>query len=170
MGKQIRFYMTDEDEGEFLEFVRSMGDVVILPQTTDQKEGEEFSSFGELAGRRLGEGCHLWNRSISPEPTIQYFDVHGGCYCLDSLESEVVNVMRSKKVDQSLSMGRLHIEDKARRPDGSVVEKGADFLKWFDELCRWIRKTYPTTFDGACVSPRADALAKSGVELIGHRF
>lgn len=170
MGKQIRFYMTSEDEGDFLEFVRSTGDVVILPQTTDKEEGEEFSSFGELAGRRLGAGCHLWNRSISSKPTIQYFDVHGGCYCLDSSESEVVNVMRSKKVDQSLSMGRLHIEDKVRRPDGSAVEKSVEFVKWFGELCRWIRRTCPTTFSGACVSSRADALAKGGLELIGHRF
>ena len=170
MGKQLRFYMVDEDEEEFIEFARSTGDLVILPETTDKESGEEFSSFRQLAGRRLGEGCHLWNRSISPTPIYTYHSVHGGCYCLDFMQSEVVNVWLSKRIDRLLSMGRLHIEDKVSRPDGSLTEKNAEFVKWFNELCRWIKKTYPSRFDGAWVSGRAEALAKTGVQLTGHRF
>jgi len=170
MGRQIRFYMTEEDEDEFIDFVRSAGDVVILPQTSEKEVSEEFPAFRSLAGRRLGEGCIIWNRSTSPKPHVEYFEVHGGCYCVDFMQSEVVNVMRSKRVDQRLSMGRLHIEDKAQRPDGSVVEKSGEFVNWFNELCRWLKKTYPSTFDGACLSSRAEALARSGIELIGHSF
>jgi len=169
MGRQILFYMVDEDEDEFLEFVRSSFDVVILPQTSEIGRGEEFSSFRELAGRKLGEACHLWNRSLSPEPLIKHIPQQG-YFWLDFMQSEVVNVMRSKRLDQRLSMGRLHIENKARRPDGGVVEKSGEFVNWFNELCRWIKKTYPSTFDGACLSSRAEALAKSGVELTGHSF
>jgi len=170
MGKQLRFYMVDEDEDEFIEFLRSTGDVIILPQTTDKEEGEEFSTFRELAGRRLGENSHIWNRSLSPQPIVNYVPVHGGCYCLDSMQSEVVNVMRSKIVDGTLSMGRLHIDDKVTLPDGSVGDKSAEFVKWFNELCRWIKNKYPSTFDGACLSSRAEALSKTGMELTGHRF
>lgn len=170
MGKQLRFYMVDQDENEFIEFVRSTGDVVILPQTSDREQGEEFSTFRELAGRRLGEDSHLWNRTLSPKPIVNNFPVHGGCYCLNFMQSEVVNVIRSKRTDETLSMGRLHIEDTVSRPDGSIGKKSAEFLKWFNELCKWIKKAYPTQFDGACLSARAATLAKSGIKLTGHRF
>lgn len=168
MGKQFLFYMVDQDEDEFIEFVRTTGDVVILAQTTRSHDGESFSSFRDLAGHRLGEACHLWNRSLSPQPVIKHIPAQG-CYWLDFTQSEVVNVMRSKSVDQTLSMGRLHIEDKRSRPDGSSFKKGYDFLNWFDELGRWIKKNYPSRFDGAYLSARAEALSQNGVELIGHR-
>jgi len=168
MGIQIRFYMTYEDEDEFIFFMRSTGDVLILPQTTKDGIGEEYPNFRSLVGRRLGEDSIIWNRSLSRKPSIEHFDVHGGCYCVDFMQSEVVNVIRSKKIGNQLSMGRLHIENKARRDDGVIVEKGRKFLNWFNGLCRWIKKGYPTAVDGAWLSPRAEALAKSGIELTGH--
>ena len=122
MGKQISFYMVDDDEDEFIEFIRSSGDVVILPQASDISPLEEFSSFRELAGRKLGEACHLWNRTFSPEPLIKHIPQQG-FFWLDFLQSEVVNVTRSKRVDQRLCRGRLHIEDKALWSEGSVVDR-----------------------------------------------
>lgn len=162
--------MTAEDEDDFVAFMRSTGDVVILPQTSEAELGEVYPSFRPLANRRLGEESVIWNRTVSPKPLFEYYDAHGGCYCVDFMQSEVVNVMRSKRLDQRLSMGRLHIEDKARRPDGSVVEKSGEFMDWFNGLCRWLKKTFPSTFDGACLSSRAEALAKGGIELTGHSF
>src|SRR5262245_4337806 len=101
MGRQVLFYMMDEDEDEFIEFVRSTGDVVILPQTSEIGRGEVVSSLRELAGRKLGEACHLWNRTPSPEPTIKHIPQQG-YFWLDFMQSEVVNVMRSKRVAQGL--------------------------------------------------------------------
>lgn len=169
MGKQLLFYMVDQDEEDLIEFVQSTGNVIILPQASEPNGEETFSSFRDLAGRKLGDACHLWNRSLSPQPVIKHIPQQG-YYWLDFMQSEVVNVMRSKLVDQTLSMGRLHIEDKVTRPDGSTVQKTVEFVRWFDGLCRWIKKSYPSMFDGACVSARAEALSKAGVELIGHRL
>jgi len=170
MGRQIRFYMTDEGEDEFIAFMRSVSDVVILPQTSEDDIGEEYPNFRSLVGRRLGEDSIIWNRSLSPKPSFEHYSVHDGCYCVDFMQSEVVNVMRSKRVDQQLSMGRLHIEDKARQANGGVVEKRREFVTWFNELCRWIKKKYPNTIHGAWLSPQVEALANSGVELTCHSF
>ncbi len=170
MGKQICFYMNEDDEDEFLEFIRSTGDVVILPQTTNQKKPEVILTLKELSGRRLGEGCVLWNRTISKKPIFEFFEVHGGSYCLDFLESEVVSLMRSRCDNGMLSMGRLHIETKQTLPDGSLVEKSSEFLIWFDQLCKWIRRKYPNSKNGAYISQRAEKLEDSGLELGGHRL
>mgnify|MGYP006969382207 FL=1 len=170
MGKQVCFYMVEADEDEFIAFIRSTGDIVILPQATHKTTGETFAHFRELAGRKLGESCHLWNRSISPRPFVNYFSVHGGCYCLDFLQSEVVNVTRSKLIDGNLSMGRLHIEHTILLPDGSIAKKSDEFLRWFYKLRRWIQRQYQSRVNGACLSARAEVLCNMGFELIGHRF
>jgi len=168
MGKQIRFYMTDEDENEFIAFVRSIGDVAILPQATREEKGEVFASFRELVGRELGESCHLWNRSLSPAPLVRHIPDHQ-YYWLDFMQSEVVNVWPCKMLPRNqLSMGRLHIETTFLCPDGSIVAKGAPFLDWFDRLCKWVRKNYRRKLDGAHVSPRVHALAAEGISLVDH--
>ena len=169
MGRQIQFYMLDEDEDDFLAFVRSTGDVRIYPKTTDTKCGEEFRTFRELAGRDFGEGCVVWNGSVSPEPIIRYYP-KPGYFSIDFMASEVITVIRSKRIDHQLSLGRLHVETSVLLPDGTLGRKGEAFIKWYDSLCRWIRKHWPKRFDGAYLSPRAEALQHSGIELVGHRF
>lgn len=169
MGKQVLFYMSESDEDAFISYARSTGDVVILPQTREGELSEEFASFRALAGRHLGESCHLWNRSISAAPVLKHYP-DKGYYWLDFMESEVINVMRSKMTDQGLSMGRLHIEDKAGHPDGSTTPKGDEFNDWFLSLCRWIEKASKRTVDGAHVFPGADEMLENGVAVTGHSF
>lgn len=169
MGKQISFYQTKDDEKEFVAYLRSTDDVVILAQTSEN-ELEEFQFFYDLEGRRLGDDCHLWNRSISPKPIMKYYPVHGGCYCLDFMQSEVVNVIRSKLTDKGLSMGRLHIEDKMLDASGRMRSKHEPFISWFSTLSSWVKERYKKVDGGAYIGPNADLLIQSGVQLIGHSF
>jgi hypothetical protein len=169
MGKQLRFYMSDDDETEFIEYLRSTGDVAILPQTSRRGGNEEFSRFSDLAGRELGEAMHLWNRSISPRPIVEHYPQQG-YYCLDFMRSEVVNVIRSKMTERGLSMGRLHIEDKFLNGEGELQPKTAAFDTWFAELCRWIKQHSIRAIDGAVVLPGASALIQGGVGATGHVF
>jgi hypothetical protein len=167
MGQQVRFYMSKVDEREFVAFLRSTGDVVILPQTSE-RELEEYQLFSDLEGRKLGEACHLWNRSISARPVVEYYAAHGGCYCVDFMKSEVVNVMPSKMRDGHLSMGRLHIEDKVLDSNGRMGSKSEAFLNWFRDVCDWIKQRYKKGADGAYVAPGVEALIRKGARLTGH--
>jgi hypothetical protein len=169
MGKQLRFYMTDDDETEFIEYLRTTGDVAIIPQTSRQEGNEEFSRFSGLAGRELGEAVHLWNRSISPQPIVEHYPQQG-YYCLDFMRSEVVNVMRSKMTERGLSMGRLHIEDKFLNAEGGLQSKSAAFETWFAELCSWIKRHSTQAIEGAEVLPGASALIQGGMAVTGHVF
>lgn len=170
MGKQLGFYMSDDDETEFIKYLCTTGDVAIIPQTSRvEVQQEEFQRFSDAAGRELGEDCHLWNRSISPQPIVEHYPQQG-YYCLDFMRSEVVNVIRSKITEQGLSMGRLHIEDKVLNPQGRLQPKSAEFEAWFADLCRWITQKSIRVVDGAEVLPGAEALIEEGVQITGHRF
>jgi hypothetical protein len=170
MGKQLRFYMADSDEMDFIEYLRTTGDTAILPQTSKQLVYEdEFARFSDFAGRDLGEGIHLWNRTISPPPSVKHFPQQG-YYCLDFMSSEVINVIRSKMSGNRLSMGRLHIEDKFLTADRRLELKSPEFEEWFIDLCRWIKQRSVQTIDGARVLPGASALISKGTLVTGHVF
>jgi hypothetical protein len=169
VGKQISFYQTKDDEKEFVAYIRSTGEVAILAQTSE-KALEEYQFFYDLEGRRLGEACHLWNRSISLKPISEHHSVHGGCFCLDFMQSEVVNVMRSKLTDKGLSMGRLHIEDKVLDAGGQMRSKSEPFISWFLTLSSWLKGRYNKVDGGAYIGPHAELLIQSGVQMTGHSF
>jgi hypothetical protein len=169
MGKQVMFYMAKSDEDRFLDYLRTTGDVAIIPQTSREELREEFRDFSETEGRPLGESSHLWNRSISPRPVVKHYPQQG-YYWLDFLQSEVVNVMRSKMTDQGLSMGRLHVEDKIRGTQGNMRQKNERFEAWVSDLFRWIKQQSVRVIDGAYVLPEADALIQGGTQVTGHKF
>ena len=162
MGKQIGFYMVDEDE--FIDFIRTTGDIFILPSASKKRLEEQLETHWTLDDTRLSYGFHLWNRSVSPCPVIKYIPEQE-CYWLDAMKSEVVEVDRCRFVGNRLCAGRLYVNNKIFAPDGTIVEKGAEFLNWFERLRRWVRKTHKDRFQHACLSARAEVLAKSGVEL-----
>jgi hypothetical protein len=169
MGKQVLFYMAKSDEDAFIDYARTTGDVAIVPQTSKVELQEELQHFSDAEGRSLGESCHLWNRSISPRPVVKHYPQQG-YYWLDFMQSEVVNVMRSKMTEHGLSMGRLHVEDKVRDANGAMRSKNAEFEAWISNLFRWVKQNSVRTIDGACVLPEADLLIQGGVEVTGHKL
>lgn len=167
MGRQVAFYMSGDDETEFVTFLRTTGDVAIIPQTSREQLKEVFRDFTEAEGRPLGEKCLLWNRSVSPLPIVEYIQQQG-YYSADTLQSEVVDVWRCKPTPRGLGMGRLWMEPKVSDSDGRMQPKSAEFAAWFAALSQWIKKKAVRVVDGAHVLPGADALARSGVPLTGH--
>lgn len=169
MGRQISFYMSREDEIEFVDFVRETGDVVILSQTSSRANLEEFDYFFELAGREYGEGCHLWNRDLSLTPKIKHFPEQE-YFCLDFMQSEVLNPWRSKITKHGLSMGRIHVEDRYLTDDMESLSKSEAFLAWYKDICTWITKHSVRKANGAYVLPGAASMIDESVELTGHSF
>jgi hypothetical protein len=167
MGKQIRFYMTASEEDEFVHFAASSGDVILLPKTSAMKSPNGFRSFQEPSAEALGDSCHIWNKTCSPPPIYEYVQSQGQ-FWLNFKESEVINLMRSRIAKDRMTMGRLQIDPFTERSDGSVVPKSELFMKWYDNLAKWIRKFCPMKVNGAYVSPGAKALADAGIELSGH--
>lgn len=172
MGKQILFYMTREDEIDFLDYSRTTGDVVLVPGVAAKpllEELEEYRYFFELQDREFGESCHLWNRSISPIPNVEYYS-RDAYYYVCASESEVISVIRCKLLDKEISMGRLYIDDEMTNTSGRAARKSKVFLDWYFDLCRWLRKHYRVRIDDAYTSERVRALSDNGLRLTGHSF
>lgn len=164
MGRQIGFYMTDDDEPEFLEFLRTTGDVCILPNVAANSGLESVGTFQEIRNEPNVNFCVLWNRSLSPEP--EFRSVQTGRYVIDQLQSEVIDIILSDRPPGNIDLGRLFIERTCKTPEGEIVYKSKEFLSWYDRVSRWIRKNYHyNKLLGAYVSPRAEEEALNGVKL-----
>ncbi len=170
MGRQTSFYMSKDDEIEFVDYVRTADDIVIVAKTSDTVLEETFQYFYELEGRPYGEGCHLWNRDISLTPAVDYIPEQG-YYCVDSMQSEVLNPRRSKMTNQGLSMGRIHVDDRYLSDDEmESLPKSEAFLQWYEQICQWVKEHSVRKENGAFVLPGAAAMIDEGVELTGHSF
>jgi hypothetical protein len=165
MGKQVNFYMTEEDEREFLEFVHSDRNVAVfmgVQQTAEIAVLDELPTSDTSGWFQLW----LWDRDHSPTPVLRYVQQQGH-YCVDRFESEVIEFDRSILDEGRLVRGRIWAEMNGWRHDdpASVIKKSEAFSKWFDRLGNWIKRRSTRDSVGDFLLPGATQFSKQGGQL-----
>ena len=74
MGRQVNFYMTGEDEKEFVNFVRATGDIVIFPSRSLQRYFQPVDELPEPFSNEHWLGFLFYNRGIFVKPGNQTRD------------------------------------------------------------------------------------------------
>jgi len=166
MGKQINFYTSPADEAEFMEFLKSDRDVVVMAYTSPTAEPVLL----ETLPPRNVPGCFmlwLWDRTHSPSPKLRKVPEQG-YYVVDRMRSEVIELSRSYLADDGLIRGRIWAETDYWDLDQSPprrVSKSEDFRKWFDRLAGWIKRQGRQDDSGDYVLPGAANYEASGGRL-----
>ena len=165
MGKQVNFYMTNEDETAFLSFVRSDRCVCILPER--MPSGDVLCLEG-LPDRSADAWFQvwLWDREHCSRPCLKYVEKQKH-YVVDFLTSEVIQFSRSYYDEQRLVRGRIWAEFKLFDLNhlGKSKEKSASFVKWFNRLAGWIRRTGLKNEVGDYLLPAAVKYVAAGGRL-----
>lgn len=163
MGRQVRFYMTDEDTAEFLRFAGSDRNVGVFMVW---QASEEIAFLDELPapGTSFGYALCLWDRDGSPKPILTYVPPQQ-YYSVDEIDSEVIQLHRSCLDATRLSQGRIWAEFSVWRSDGTLQRKSKRFEQWFGRLARWIKRNYAIDDDGDYVGPGAAKYAALGGKL-----
>lgn len=170
MGMQVNFYMSPEDEAEFLEYLRTQDGVRILKDWTDSPHPREL-------GRLPEPGTHSWfqvwlhNREISPAPALLFVEKQDR-YCMDAFAEEVIEFNRSIMRDGYLTRGRLWAEFAGwDRSDPHVtIKKSEAFRRWFNRLSGWIKRRATRNVLGDYVMPGASEFAAGGGKLVQAAF
>jgi hypothetical protein len=165
MGKQISFYMTPEDEQEFLKFVQSERDVVLLTYaipTADLVPLKTLPSQGEPFWLSL----FLWDRQHSPPPVLQFVPSQG-YYIPNEIESELIKLSRSHFDQGRLVRGRIWAEmiGWSSRDPANATKKGEAFRAWFDLIGKWIKRESIQRVRGDFLLPGAARFADIGGSL-----
>jgi len=148
MGKQVNFYMLEEDEKKFVEFVLSDGKTVILatdslqetPYILNHLPEEDSPPIYRIQVLFWRPGYPLFIKSVvMKEGPLQGKVV----YYVDRLQSSVIEFSRSllRPDENLLTRGRIWAE--MRRLEGDrFVYKGEEFEEWYDTIAAWIRRRY----------------------------
>jgi hypothetical protein len=134
--------MSKEDEDDFLEQVRSLGNLLILPATSPSSDFSPVHSFPEPSQdestRRFwlqyaGAGMPLVTEHV---PEKEY-------YVVDGFQSPVIEFWRSWMVSGVMMPGGIQADmnyiDHERQ---DLAKKPAEFRDWFESINGWIRKNY----------------------------
>lgn len=135
MGRQVNFWMLEQDEQEFVRFVLSQPDVAMV---TDLSPGPYPHIITELPRppERWWWAVHFWNRNF-PFELVRWVQVRegpdAGLYAfVMGDKAPVIELHRSiLRESGELSEGRIW-----------AGYKDDAFRRWYDGVANWIRKRY----------------------------
>jgi len=128
MGRQVNFYMTNQDEAQFLDFVLKSGKVVLLPRVSHAVPFEPVEGLPKPTPEYPPEWPYfLFNESVSSNLVTNSGEKG---YCLDPLDSSVVEFSPCTTHGRILYRGRiwaqlsyLNQQTKSNHPKEKEFEK-----------------------------------------------
>jgi hypothetical protein len=168
MGKQVQFYMTHEDEKNFLASISDLAPVRLIYKAFTEPLHLELESFEPVGGHKDDAHLCLVNATLGTVPKVNSSSQHSYRF-VDPAESEVVEFLRCQQSKGQykpshtwLSSGRLWFTEQTM--DG---RKSDAFVKWANSLLKWVRKKYERDARGNYAAPNAHELFKAGKLQLG---
>lgn len=154
--------MSPADEQEFLAFLKSNGDTVLLPATSSTSE---FTPIHTLPGASQDVATRrFWLKNTTSNlPLITELDESRGVYVINGFQSPVAEFLRSFTVSNMMLPGRLQA-DMAYFDDnkGDLASKPWEFSKWFENIEARIRNNYRHVTLLTYAGPGAEEFRKQG--------
>jgi len=160
--------MSKEDEDQFLEYVQSLGNLLILPATSP---GADFTPMIGLPEPSQDESTkRFWlQNTLVGLPLVTEQVPEKGYYVVDGFQSPVIEFWRSWTVSQIMLPGGMQADmnyiDSERQ---DLALKPAEFRKWFEWIDGWIRKNYRRLGIYIFAGPGAQKFREQGGVLQGR--
>ena len=162
VGKQVNFYMTADDEQKFVEFVRSDRHVAVFKSVLPTMEVTDLVELPRR-GEPFWFSLCFWDKDHCPSPSSTYIKQQGH-YCINEIESEVIQFHRCGLDEGRLVRGRIWAEMTGwRREDpATIINKSEAFSAWYERLANWIKRHSTRNDRGEFVLPGAARFAEQG--------
>jgi hypothetical protein len=141
MGRQVQVVMEDEDELEFLSFLRSSAEIRLYESAAPTPEGLLTESFQP---RERGHWHYfIWNTGYPWAPELnrvsQAASRRAGWYFHSNVHTAPVIQFCRHNFAPSGVQGRIYWA-KSFSAVGPLEYDAVGFSKWFDQIVRWVRK------------------------------
>ncbi len=168
MPKLLVFYMSKEDEDEFFDYVRSLGNLLILPATSP---GSDFTPMYGLPEPSQDESTRrfwLQNTAVGL-PLVTEQVPEQDYYVVDGFQSPVIEFWRSWTVSQIMLPGGMQVDMNYIDNDKQdLAKKPAEFRRWFESVDGWIRRKYTRLGIYIFAGPGAQKFREQGGILQGR--
>ncbi len=149
MGKQIRFFMTFDDENRFLDAMGKGQTMAIILTSFPKKEDMVVEQLKPSKG--LADSYYALVQSEQIKDVTPTFHPQAARFSVDVSNNNVLQFNRCYGKDGRLVSGRLWYE---------VENKPDTFVTWADQLIKWLKKNYIRDERGFYIGP--DAQKQSG--------
>ena len=154
--------MSNEDEETFLQYLRSLGHLVILPATSPSSDFAPVSVLPEPAEDEDTRKFWLLNKAVRLPLATEYAR-EKSCYVIDGFQSPVVEFQRSWTVSQMMLAGGIRADmNYLDRDKQDLVQKPVEFRNWFDSMQKWIRGNFKHLTLLTYVGPGAERFREEG--------
>jgi len=162
LPKQLVLYMSKEDEETFLQYLRSSGDLVILPAISPSSDFAPITVLPEPAEDEDTRKFWLLNKAVRL-PLVTEYAPEKSCYVIDGFQSPVVEFLRSWTLSHMMLAGGIRA-DMNYLDDGKqdLVPKPVEFRDWFDSMQNWIRRSFKHLTLLTYVGPGAQTFMEEG--------
>ena len=134
MGKQILVAMSNEDEQEFLSFLNSGNNIVLIETFAETEELLWKSNFTkEVVGHF---NYYIWNNKFLWEPQYKR-SVNGQYYISNTKDAPLIRFSRS--IIDSNNYGRIYWAKDFAAPNGLNYDVDV-FEQWYDQIVKWVKK------------------------------
>jgi len=134
--------MSKEDEESFLQYLRSSGDLVILPTTSPSSDFAPIAFLPEPTEDEATRKFWLQNSAVGL-PVVTEYVPEKSWYVIDGFQSPVVEFQRSWMVSHMMLAGGIRADMNYLDSDkGDLVRKPVEFRHWFESIQNWIRKNF----------------------------
>jgi hypothetical protein len=160
--------MSKEDEDEFLEYVRSLGNLLILPATFPSSDFTPMYGLPEPSQDESTRRFWLQNTGVGL-PLVAEQVPEKDYYVVDGFQSPVIEFWRSWTVSQIMLPGGMQADMNyidGERQD--LAKKPAEFRRWFESVDGWVRKKYRRLGIYVFAGPGAQRFGEQGGILQGR--
>src|SRR5437870_1183518 len=138
MGRQVNFFLHEDDQLEFDLLLKSFGEVILVPYFQYQSK---ISTVGDTIIRDIKtEGSRVY--LVKPRDFIslqlEHFEKFG-YWLLKDNQLPVLHFDRSVFNGDSIKRGRLYFQPQFVN-DLGWVNKSEDFVKWADNIIKKVRR------------------------------
>jgi hypothetical protein len=168
LSKLLVLYMSREDEAGFLDYVRSLGMLQILPGTSPTSDFSPVAGFPEPSQDESTR--RFWLQYMGAGiPLVTEHVPDRGYYVVDGFQSPVIEYWRSWLVAQIIMPGGIQVDmnyiDNERQ---DLDKKPVEFRRWFESIEGWIRKNYRRLGVYVFAGPGAQKFREEGGILQGR--
>ena len=154
--------MSKEDEETFLQHLRSLGDLVILPATSPSSDFAPVTVLPEPAQEEDTRKFWLLNKAVRLPVATEYAP-EKNCYVIDGFQSPVVEFHRSWTVSQMMLAGGIRADmNYLDNEKQDLVRKPVEFRHWFDSMQSWVRGNFKHLTLLTYVGPGAEKFENEG--------
>jgi len=148
VGRQIAANLAEEDESEFLHFLRRSADIQLIRSFARTKDALFVDAFEP---RGAGNWTYyIWNRAFPWVPTFAQTradlpDVERrGWYYIDNMSAAPLLEYTRKGPDANAKDGRLYWAKTFSAPNGLAYDVPA-FERWYEAVTKWLCQSVKAT-------------------------